>query len=171
MTSILAILIAVIAIFVGYAIWKNSKEQRDRFKDFIDGQEKLAIKTRKEAREEFDKLIAEQQKDMESASTDGKKKIEEIISDLKKEKAAIGVSGVYNIPLASASAFTPFSYGSVDAILHGYQTKNLFCVKCGKEFKYRYSNNPVINRLNGYLAVSQEEHVHCPHCGADNIIQ
>jgi len=111
MTTILGVFVAVIAVFVAYAIWKNSDEQKKRFKDFLDSQEAiikknleefeiLSKKGRQEAEQKLEVLIAEQQKELRSATTDNKQEIQKAINDLKREKATIGAHVVPTYPIS-----------------------------------------------------------------------
>lgn len=114
MTTILGVLVAVIAVFVAYAIWKNSDEQKKKFESFLVSQEAilkknledfevLSKKGREDAERKLEILITEEQKQLKSATTDNKQEIQKAINDLKREKATIGayiptypISGNFN---------------------------------------------------------------------------
>ncbi len=111
-TTILGIFIAVIAIFVAYAIWKNSDEQKKRFREFLDSQESIVKKSleefetlskkgREDAEQKLEILIVEQQKKLQSTTTENKQEIEKAINDLKREKATIGA---YTVPTYTVSS-------------------------------------------------------------------
>lgn len=100
--TILGIIVAAIAISVGFSIWKNSKEQKQQFKEFLNSQESLlkkkmnefdesSKKTREKAEKELDNLISEQKEKLASSKEQDKKEIQKVIDDLRKEKAVIGV--------------------------------------------------------------------------------
>lgn len=113
--TVLGVMIAVVAVFVGYAIWKNSDDQKKQFRNFLVDQETfakqkleefelLSKKGREEAEQKLEVLIKEQQKELNSATTN-KLEIQKAINDLKKEKATIGAYAIPTYP-------TPNSFGS-----------------------------------------------------------
>lgn len=118
--GILSVIIAIVAILVGYALWKNSNEQKKQFKEFLETQEKISKenitrleeslkKVREESEKKLEILINEQQKKLSSATVENKKEIQKAIDDLKKEKATVGIS------LGSIAGYQPVfpSYSTV----------------------------------------------------------
>jgi rubrerythrin len=140
LTTILGIIVAVIAIVAAYAIWKNSYEQKKRFKEFLDSQETASKKSleefetlskrgREEAETKLETLIKEQQAHLKSATADNKEEIRRAINDLKKEKATIGayvpMSGNFSGGVGYASTVGVGVVGGVAG------SKQYRCPACG----------------------------------------
>ncbi|MFA6077099.1 MAG: hypothetical protein WC735_03430 [Candidatus Paceibacterota bacterium] len=116
--GILSVIIAIVAILVGYALWKNSDEQKKKFREFLESQEKiskesitrfeeLSKKGRDEAKKKLQILIIEQEKALSSATAANKKEIQKAIDSLKKDEATIGA---YTI---STPIYQPGFYSSI----------------------------------------------------------
>lgn len=171
--SVLTILITLIAIGVSFALWKNSKEQKDRTERFFIEQEKNSENFRKEkdkevqlAKKNLNKLIKEYQNKLLTAGKDNKKIIENAISSLRKEEAVIGAYTV------SDRSFSPYAVppgGSGGSIFFTSKEKEMICSKCGR--KFRYYDQPD-NHLSGgaisYVTLGPKE-VYCSFCGAANL--
>lgn len=167
--AILSVLIAAIAIFVAFALWKNSKEQRDRMAQFFSEQEKIIKEKNKNIEEienKFDNLIGEYEKKLTDSSTadqESKKQIQKAIDELKKEKAS---AGAYLVQPSNLQY--PLSFNMDPAAVYPFQgilgQKSMICTKCGKSFQYY--DNP-----SGLYLTAGGRIVHCTHCGESNIMQ
>ena len=164
MVGIVTLLVALIAMGVAYALWKNSKEQKDRATQFFNDQEEI-IKEKnenvKKMEEKFGDLIKEYEEQLKGA-TKGKEKIQKIINELKREQARIGS---YMGPVAVSTTISgmeqPFGAFGI------YRSKKFMnCIKCGRKFSYYDEGNPYIN-----VHTFTTETVYCPFCGAKNISQ
>jgi hypothetical protein len=173
----LGVFIALIAIFVGYAIFRNSKEQREQSKEFFTNLENqykeqvsIANKREEDAKVEFEKLIKDQQQKLKSANKENKEKIEKVINDLEKQKAIIGlhsepVKVVYD---------SNFNLSSRLNLGKRSEIHSIFCIKCGKSFSYyeedrkpwELSSTAFQNSIYGM----NNKKVYCPHCGIENMI-
>lgn len=166
--GILAVLVAIIAIGVGYALWRNSKDQKDLFAQWLSEQEKIAKQNREDAKEAFSSLIEEQTQKLSSAVGDQKQIIEKEIDKLKKERAYISVSNSTSSTLSGLSATGPTGPGYTgyySRIVTPWDTKELICTHCGKKFKYT-EDSPI-----GSITLrSMVKTVYCTHCGGSNII-
>lgn len=162
--GILAVLVAIIAIGVGYALWRNSKEQKDLFAQWLSEQEKIAKQNRDEAKEAFSSLIEEQKQKLTTAVGDQKEMIEKEIERLKKERAYISVSSSPSSSLLGLSATGPSGPGYAGYFSTLWDTKELICTHCGKKFKYT-DDGPFSITLR-----SMEKTIFCTHCGKSNII-
>ncbi len=156
--TILGVMVAVIAVCVGYAIWKNSDEQKRQFRNFLVEQEAfakqkfeefetLSKKGREEAEKELEVLIKEQQKELSSATVN-KLEIQKVINDLKKEKATIGahiiptysVSGSFGgigYPGTSIGGIGGGGFPTYTCSACGYKSPfySRFCPMCGNKGK------------------------------------
>jgi len=168
MVGILTLLIAVIAIAVSYALWSNSKEQRDRINKFFAEQEKI-IKEKNDnvqrIESKLNDLIKEYEKQLKS-TTKGKKEIQKIIDELKIEKAQIGsYIGPALTTMTIAGSEQPFNYysGPLSVFNKGY----MICTQCGKKFSYYRDRDDIAL----YAVISGDKNVYCPFCGTKNIPQ
>jgi len=181
--GILTLLIAVIAIVVAYALWRHSKEQRDRINQFFIEQEKI-IKEKNENVEKVEaklnELIKEYEKQLKDTKTRNKKEIQKIIDDLKKEKASIGsyiVGRSAYEPMNISPAGTARMFGLNQSLFSGLGERSTICTKCGKEFSYQSDRlgDRLGEGVNIYsIGVSHAlggENVYCPYCGTKNIVQ
>jgi len=178
MIGILTLLIAVIAIAVSYALWRYSKEQRDRINQFFIEQEKV-IKEKNEnvqkVEGKLNDLIKEYEKRLVSTKKN-KKETQKIIDELKKEKAKVGA---YMGPVTGA-------YGTISTISRPLKAltfssyldteKSMICTQCGKNFSYYKDNDNYIIRSDSifdtaYGTAFQNKDVYCTHCGTKNIPQ
>ena len=172
--TILAVIVAVIAICVAWALWKNSKEQRDRTEQFFTEQEKIITERNERdderriaAEREFEKLIEEQQAKLKSAKIKNKREIEKFIDELKKEKASVGKyttatpNAIDYIPMSTQDRF--LSAGTIDYLIPFTNKKSMICAKCGKSFDY-YDND-----LEKYTHIINSKTVYCTNCGNPNI--
>lgn len=163
--AILSALISLIAIFVAIALWKNSKEQKERINKFFSEQEKIIREKNKkiEAIEsKFDKLINEYEKKLKAvdrADKESRKQIQETIDELKREKVSVGA---YLEPASGLQCLSAFNIDSSPISLFNLP-KSMICSKCGKSFKY-YNDSS-----NADLLIIGEKTVHCTHCGAPNV--
>lgn len=182
MVGILTLLIAIIAIAVSYALWRYSKEQRDRVNQFFAEQEKIIDEKNKQVQkveEKLNDLIKEYEKQLKSSTKQGKKEIQRTIEELKKEKARIsaymGPVMVAGGTSAVHSAFFP--QRNIDFYgLNLNREKSMICTQCGKNFSYYEDSNDSILRgdsiLNApYGTPFKDKDVYCIHCGAKNIPQ
>ncbi len=169
--GILTLLIAVIAIVVAYALWRHSKEERDRINQFFSEQEKI-IKEKNENVQKIEgklnELIKEYEKQLKDTKTRNKKEIQKIIDDLKKEKASIGsyivgrsaYEPITISPAASVRGFTdPYSVSFS-------REKFIFCTQCGKKFSYHPDDY-----ITSVHSILEEKNIYCPYCGTKNIAQ
>jgi hypothetical protein len=166
--AILSVIIAVIAIAVAFAIWKNSKEQKDKMIQFFSEQEKI-IKEKntniEKIESKFDKLISEYEnklKDIGTENKESKKQVQQVIDELKKEKISASAylmpaSGLQCTPLFNSDPGIVSSFGL-------FGQKSMSCFKCGKSFKYHNNQSRIIMEIGGNI-------VYCPYCGASNIEQ
>ena len=163
--GILTALIAIGAVIVSILLWKNSKDQKDLFKSKMDEQEKLLRENIEDQRKEYDALIEEYKQKLSSA-VDGSKKdiLEKILMDLKREKASIGLSGISMSGVTGPIGSVPLASSFVTGAAFGI-TKSIFCINCGREFKY--FDNALVYRS---AAISTRQ-VHCSFCGAANLAQ
>lgn len=162
--AILSVLVALTAIFVAIALWKNSKEQKDMMNQFFSEQGKI-IKEKNgnidKIEKKFDNLIGEYENklvDVGTANQESKKQIQEAINELKKEKAS---ASAYLVQPSSLQYPMPFATDHPTLLC---SQKSMNCFKCGKLFKYR-------NEYSGLALLSGGKTVHCPYCGASNIEQ
>lgn len=171
MVGVLTLLVALIAMGVAYALWRYSKEQRDRINQFFTEQERI-IKEKNEnvqrVEGKLNDLIKEYEKQLKS-TTKNKKEVQKIIDELKKEKARIGaymgpvmVSG----GMASTISSPVFSHDIIS-----YGEKSMICTQCGKSFSYYrdniYKDNSIL--FAPYGTAFEGKNVYCPSCGTKNI--
>jgi len=160
MITLLGVLVAVIAIFVGIAMWKNTKEQKDKFEEFLKSQEKLFTektkefeeenkKRREESRTALEELISEQQEKLNSAENDNKKEIQKFINELKKEKATIGVQ-----------TGTGFLYAPIQDSSTGFYTTSGTGLSSTNSILAR-----PISSVTGGIGIGSTGNLVCPHCG------
>lgn len=178
MIGILTLLVALIAMGVAYALWRHSKEQRDRMNQFYTEQEKMINEKNKQVQkveEKLNDLIKEYEKQLKDSTKQGKKEIQRAIEELKKEKAKIGA---YIGPLTVSGGISTMSSSlSSDNIgLYGLnRNTSMICTQCGKIFYYKDSDNSIIGGdsiLYGAYGTSfKDKDVYCTHCGARNIPQ
>lgn len=172
MVGILTLLVALIAMGVAYALWRHSKEQRDKMNKFFAEQEKI-IKEKNEQvqkiEEKLNDLIKEYEKQLKSSTRQGKKEIQKIIEELKKEKASIGAYiGPVATVLNTVSGLHPLSYVSRGARFSIFgSAKSMVCTQCGKGFSYYDDKDDI---LHSYVAIRDKD-VYCSFCGAKNIPQ
>lgn len=164
--TILSIIIAVIAIFVAWAIWKNSKEQKELTKQFFSEQEKM-IKEKKKNYEKleskFENLISEYENKLKVADGENKKQLQRSIDELKKEKVS---AGAY-IGLDSAGMFSAVRTDNLAPLtIAGYE-KTMICSKCSRMFKFSDNDNGVFSVVFNPSA-SGKKTVYCSYCGAAN---
>jgi len=180
--TILGVMVAVIAIWVALALWKNSKEQKDKFESFLNSQEKLfrentikfeqiAKKGREDAEKKLDALIAEQQQKMSSATAESKKVIQKAIDNLEAAKATVGTgfninpSGYFPqlghhinssgyLPNTGIKIAPPGYNPYLVGNYDGYLYSDMMCATCGKTFDY--------------VPSSSGNQIYCTHCGAIN---
>lgn len=81
LVSILSIIIALLAIAVAFYIWKNSKEQKDKWNEFLSEQERVI----KEKNERDNKFIEERNQVLDTIIEKNSKKLEKVNKDAKKE--------------------------------------------------------------------------------------
>lgn len=171
--GILSVLIAVIAIAVGYALWRNSKEQRERFEKFVSEQEKIFTEQNKirntsvrKAEAQLDELINQYKKRLDSATKEGKKDLQKAIENLAKEKASIGA---YIGPTGPVSS--DFGYDHVlNSVIFGRRERSMICSNCGKSFSFiDDSDRDILASAASYVLGQKSKTVHCTHCGATNI--
>lgn len=171
--TILSVLIAIIAIFVAFALWKNSKDQKNKAEKFFSEQRKIIRENNKKFKlieSKSDKLINEYKKKLESIDKKDKKsraEIQKTIDDLRREKLS-----------AETYLAMPSSEVSVGNLwennLYSSSKKEMTCCKCGKSFEYYdkgglgYDGRTV---LGASALLYGEKNVHCPHCGELNIAQ
>lgn len=164
--GILSLFIAVIAIGVAIALWRHSKEQKDRFNQFLSEQEKI-IQLKNERLEQveskLDRLIKGYNKQLESATKDNKKEIEKAIADLEKEKASIGAYITPAFNLGTVSGPTIGSFGSVQGTPLIINTDTSVCSSCGRIFSYSKKND-----LSSLLLGNNT--VPCSYCGKPNMV-
>lgn len=168
--GILSIFIAIIAICVGFALWRHSKEQKERFDKFLLEQEKV-IQTKNKRFEQvelkFDALIKGYEEQLKSATKNNKIEIEKAIADLKKEKASLGAY------IGPSAAFGTASLQSIASPFVGssplaVNTGSMICAKCGRTFSYYNDNDLLSSAVMGSLTVGGKN-VYCTHCGHLNI--
>lgn len=170
--GILSIFIAIIAICVGFALWRHSKEQKERFDKFLLEQEK-AIQTKNkrfgQVELKFDALIKGYEKQLKSATKNNKIEIEKAIADLKKEKASLGAYISPSVPFGTASLqsiASPFIGSSPLAV--NVNAGSMVCAKCGRTFSYYNDNDLLGSVVTGGLTIGGKN-VYCTHCGYLNI--
>lgn len=163
MVGILTLMVALMAIVVAWYIWKNSKEQKDLFKEALakyqkslDEQAGIFIEQKKL---EIDKTIQEFEKLKESVTEEKKIEFQKVIDEYKKEKEKI-----YDVPVSvqyDNNYFTvPSIYGTLDPI------KSTTCINCGTFFKYKDDNKLGIFASAAY----GRKKVYCPKCNTENFI-
>lgn len=170
--GILSLFIAIIAIGVAIVLWKHSKEQKDRFEQFLNNQEKVIrsnVKLHNEKVRQTElklgKLITGYKKQLESATKDNKKEIERAIDDLEKEKAGLGTYISPGISLGTVSGPALSNVGTTQGIPLPMNTGSAICTNCGKRFLYSKNID-----LLGSLVTSGNNTVCCTHCGHLNIV-
>lgn len=178
MVGILTLLIAVIAIAVSYALWRYSKEQRDKINHFFAEQEKV-IKEKnenvKKVENKLNDLIREYEKQLKD-TTKNKKEIQKNIDELKKERARIGVYMGPVIATGMPGTISTISQPLTPLAFSGYSSieKSIICIRCGKNFSY-YDGNGIFKNSDilyaPYGTTLKDENVYCPSCGAKNIPQ
>lgn len=175
--TILSVFFAVIAIFVAWALWKNSKDQKDRMEQFFSEQEKIIREKNKNIKKfelKFENLINEYKEKLKGADGENKKQLEKAINELKKEKAS---AGAY-IGFDSAIQFSPTRFSDLAssiskyaATISGYE-KTRICFKCGKAFTYRDNSNYSLDSLAARSVLDSGATVnivYCSHCGEANV--
>lgn len=159
--GILTGLVALLAIFVAYALWRNSREQRElsrKFfkeqgelaKKFFDEQEKI-IRERnvgmKKVQEGYEGLIKEYEKKLKGP-VKADKKVRKAIDDLRREMtevgARIGPANTFTDYTRGTRHFSDQDFGVVEPVL-------ATCPKCKK----LYSRG-----LTPYAPFDA-----CPYCG------
>lgn len=162
--GVLSLFIAIIAIGVAVALWLNSKEQKDRFNQFLSDQEKI-IKLKGESIRKYesklDVLIKEYETQLKSTG-EGKKEIEKALNELKREKASIDA---YINPGAALGTISGASVSSSNLpwALTVESPRSLICSKCGKAFTY-YNSSSL-----GSISLTVTQRVYCSYCGHLNI--
>ena len=165
--GILSIFIAIIAIGVAFALWRQSKEQKDRFNQFLADQEKI-IKLKNKSLEQVElklnRLISAYEEQLKSATKNNKKEIEEAIADLKKEKASIGA---YIGPAAALGTVSGPSIANYDFSQGAsFMTNNsTVCTSCGKRFSYSMGTDI----LSSMVTIGSKT-VYCSYCGHRNMV-
>lgn len=170
--GVLSLFIAIIAIGVAVALWKHSKEQKDRFEQFLKSQEKI-IRSNvelhnekvKQAESKLSKLITKYNKQLESATKDNKKEIERAIADLEKEKASIGAYISPGISLGTVSGPSITNVGSVQGSSFLLNTDSAICTSCGKRFSFSKKFDLLSN-----VMTAGNDTVYCTFCGHPNIV-
>lgn len=170
--GILSIFIAIIAICVGFALWRHSKEQKERFDKFLLEQEKVIQAKNKRFEQvelKFDALIKGYEKQLKSSTKNNKIEIEKAITDLKKEKASLGAyigpSATFS-PISLQSIASPFLGSSPLAV--NVNVGSMTCAKCGRTFSYYNDSDLLSTVVTGSLIVGGKN-VYCTHCGYLNI--
>lgn len=165
MIGILTFLLTICAIVVSIYIWKNSKEQKDLFKNSIlenqKNLEKQASLFIEQKKVEMDKVIADFEKLKESVTEEKKAELEKTIDEYKKEKEKI-----YNEPV-SIHYDNNNIYG-VSSALSMNPVKSTHCTNCGIFFKYKDDTNylTTISLANLY----GQKKVYCPKCNTENFV-
>ncbi len=165
--GILSILIAIIAIGVAFALWRQSKEQKDRFNQFLADQEKI-IKLKNKSLEQVElklnRLIRAYEEQLKSATKNNKKEIEEAIADLKKEKASIGA---YIGPAAALGTISGPSIANYDPLqgVSFMANNSTVCTNCGKRFSYSMDTD----LLSSMVTIGSKA-VYCSYCGHRNMV-
>ncbi len=156
--AVLGVFIALIAIFVGLALFKNSRDQKKQTEDFFDKlkaryeeEVKLTNKRHRESKDTFDKLIKEKEEEFKKVNEKQGEEIKKEINKLKTQQASIGVY-----------AETPDL-----SSLYLSHSKSMFCIKCGKSFNFNDQNPLSLASNSIYLAGVSK--VYCPHCGEANM--
>ena len=166
--GILSLFIALIAIFVAFALWRNSKEQKDRIEIFFSDQEKnikeknkIMNKLIKGYELKLENLISKQEEKLKSATKENKIELEKAILELEKEKASIGAYIGSDLSLQSSPA-TPF--------VNCFNTKkDMICTNCGKSFSYNDDSMNILSLSKPVCSLTiGDKKVYCPHCGAIN---
>jgi len=105
MVAILTLLIAVIAIGVSIALWKHSRDQREKADRFFEEQARI-IKEKNESvkkvEEKLQQLIVQYERQLKDTTIANKKEVQKTIDELRREKATlatyIGPASVYGQP-------------------------------------------------------------------------
>lgn len=166
--GILSIFIAIIAMGVAFAIWRQSKEQKDRFNQFLADQEKIIqLKNKKLEQVELklDGLIRGYEKQLKSATKNNKKEIKRAIADLKKEKASIGAYIGPMAALGTISGPSIANYNPSQGVSFMASTDSTICTNCGKRFSYSRGTD----LLSSVISVGNKT-VYCSYCGRPNIV-
>lgn len=165
--AILSVLIAVIAIFVAFALWKNSKEQKDRMVQFFSEQERIIKEKNKKIENlesRYDTLISEHEKKLKYTDKKDTKKMQQIQEDIDELKRERIFASAYLTP-ASGLQY-PLSFNMDPAVVSPFKSilgqRSMICAKCGKPFQYYDS---------GLRLTVGERIVYCTHCGESNIMQ
>lgn len=163
MIGVLTFIVTVGAIIVAWYIWKNSKEQKDLFKETllnyqntINDQAKIFIEQKKI---EIDKTIQEFEKIKDSVTEEKKAEFQKVIDEYKKEKE--------NIYYKPVSVKYDSNYSSLSSIYASgislNPVKSTHCTNCGLFFKYE-ENNSVVVFMPG------RKKVFCPRCNTENFV-
>lgn len=165
MLGILTLMVAIIAIVVAWYIWKNSKEQKDLFKEALvkyqkslNDQAGIFIEQKKL---EIDKTIQEFEKLKESVTEEKKIEFQKIIDEYKKEKEKI-----YNTPVSVQ--YDNSHYGAFSAYATTLNPiKSTHCTNCGIFFKYKDDNSWGVLASNSMYS---RKKVYCPKCNTENFV-
>lgn len=163
--AILSIIIAVIAIFVTVVISINSKDQKERYKQFLLEQEKTIQDKAKQITDKYDELINERRNELKKADEEDKGKIQERIDELEEEKSLSGLtaeSGLIGGNLSALNINHPYYLNGARFL----NPRSTICAKCDKVFNY---NNPIDLSFSGAVSLGGET-VYCTHCGAANTV-
>lgn len=139
--GILTAFIGILAILVAYAIYRNSKEQREFAKAFFEEQEKIIKQSNKRiisAEAKLDALLIGYEKKLKSASKKNKVDIQNAIEELKKEKASIGA---YFTPGGTATSYPSSASGVTGPWVSGVSQSLVtrMCSNCAKTYSSRPS--------------------------------
>lgn len=121
LVAILSTLFTVLTVVAAFIIWKQSKEQKEAFKEALKnyetGLEESLKKIGIDAGEKIQSFIEIKTTEINTLSGDTKKKAEKILNDLKNEKESIGsriqFSSMRNNPIAfgNGSSVTAGGWG------------------------------------------------------------
>lgn len=158
--GILSLLVGLLAIGVGIALWKNSKDQKELVERFFSDQEKIIQERNagmKKVQGGYEKLIKAYEDRLEKATSSNKKELQKAIDDIRKEMIGVGSkigpattwSPTIGFSNQGPYSFTGFSSTGNAAVLPLWT----LCPNCHRSFTGNSSfSTTVVNK--------------CPYCEA-----
>lgn len=157
MVAVLSAMFAVLAIAVAYALWQNSREQKEIIKQQVEENEKRINKMHEKAAENFEKLIEDKKNQLREATDIEKEKIKNEIENLEIERA--------KLPLVEPVIQKNLSYCLSTELTQNRKIHR--CSKCG--YGYLINNSldysEMLGRTASQVIFGNEKGYRCPSCG------
>lgn len=157
---ILTFFVAILAVAVAWAIYRQGADYRKKLLDHMESVEKKiegkSEERLQEADARFDALIQEKKKTLESVTGEERSKIEDLISRLEEERASLPAK-------AGIPRVDPIYTFGLNSLTFGSDGKKDFhrCSQC----KYGYMTNEVSLGLPLDFSVINKKLYSCPKCG------